>query len=72
MNRDDMKVNGKWNLDNSYASLPELFYSRQNPIPVPKPQLIILNKDLAESLGFDTAGLESKDGVDILAGNRLP
>lgn len=72
MNRDDIKVNGKWNLDNSYASLPELFYSRQNPIPVPKPQLIILNKDLAESLGFDTAGLESKDGVDILAGNRLP
>ena len=58
--------------DNSYASLPERFYERRPPLPVAQPSLIRLNKELAEELGIDTAWLASTDGLDMLAGNRLP
>lgn len=61
-----------WNLENSYAGLPELLYSKLDPVPVPSPELVILNHPLAESLGLDIEVLESNEGVAILAGNRIP
>lgn len=65
------KINIGWNFDNSYIHLPENLYSRQEPIPVPSPQLVILNKPLSKSLGLDEDALRSS-GVDILAGNEVP
>jgi len=59
-----------WNLDNSYARLPKMFFSSLNPIPVPSPKLVILNESLAQSLGFQA--LQGEDGVATLAGNRIP
>lgn len=59
-------------LDNSYARLPDIFYTKQNPIPVPKPKLAVLNYSLIEELGLDTRELESSEGVDILSGNKIP
>jgi len=61
-----------WNLDSSYARLPELFFTRQSPTAVRSPKLIILNETLATSLGLDVQTLQSKDGVAVLAGNRIP
>ncbi|MGI6150435.1 MAG: protein adenylyltransferase SelO [Christensenellales bacterium] len=61
-----------WNLEHSYADLPELFFSLQGPEPVRLPELVILNALLAESLGLKVSELQSKEGVEILAGNRLP
>lgn len=72
MDQSNISLKTTWNLDNSYAHLPELFYSKLNPTPVSSPKLIILNEDLAEFLGLDITDLQSKDGVDILAGNKLP
>ena len=57
--------------DNSYASLPGLFYARLNPTPVAAPRLIRLNTALAETLSLDPAELASAEGVEILAGNRV-
>ena len=34
------------NFNNSYSSLPEIFYQRINPVPVKSPELIIFNKNL--------------------------
>lgn len=59
------------NFDNSYARLPERFYSRVNPVPVSSPSLIKLNIPLAESLGLDVNGLLSAEGIEVLAGNRV-
>ena len=42
-----------WNFDNSYARLPESFFTSTNPTPVRSPKLIILNESLAASLGFE-------------------
>jgi len=61
-----------WHFDNSYARLPEAFFIRQNPAPVPSPKLTILNEPLAEALGLNVQALRSEDGVAILAGNRVP
>jgi uncharacterized protein YdiU (UPF0061 family) len=56
---------------NTYARLPEHFYSRVNPTPVAAPRLIKVNVELARSLGLDPAALASEQGVEILAGNRV-
>ncbi|RDW15839.1 YdiU family protein [Oceanobacillus arenosus] len=61
-----------WNLDNSYARLPKLFFSNINPTPVHSPKLIILNHPLAASLGLDVQALQSEDGVAVSAGNQIP
>ncbi|MCB2101591.1 MAG: YdiU family protein [Rhodobacterales bacterium] len=58
--------------DNSYARLPERFYSRLPPTPVRAPGLIKVNHGLARHLGLDPAYLESPEGVAVLAGNRVP
>ncbi|MED4599945.1 YdiU family protein [Paenibacillus validus] len=61
-----------WNFDNSYARLPESFFTVTNPTPVRSPKLIILNNPLATSLGLNVQALQSEDGVAVLAGNRIP
>lgn len=61
-----------WNFDNSYSRLPERFYSRLNPTPVPSPKLAVLNQSLAESLGLNVQALQSDDGAAYFAGNRIP
>lgn len=55
--------------DNSYAALPDGFYTRTTPTPVADPRLLAFNADLAASLGID-AGPD--DLAFILGGNELP
>lgn len=61
-----------WPFDNSYARLPDRFYARLAPTPVAAPRLLKLNQPLARQLGLDPEALASKEGVEMLAGNRLP
>ncbi|WP_371153398.1 YdiU family protein [Jannaschia sp. 2305UL9-9] len=56
--------------DNSYARLPDRFYTAMAPTPVSDPQLVILNDALAAEMGVDAALL--RDGADVFAGNRIP
>ena len=58
--------------DNSYARLPARLYARLDPAPVAAPRLVRVNTGLAESLGLDPGELASPEGVEILAGNRVP
>ena len=57
---------------NSYARLPEHFFARLSPTPVSDPRLVRINEDLAVRLKLDPAFLGSPEGVQILAGNRVP
>ncbi|WP_285767369.1 protein adenylyltransferase SelO [Peribacillus sp. SI8-4] len=61
-----------WNLDNSYARLPEKFFTSTNSTPVSSPELVILNEPLALSLGLDVEALKSEAGVAVFAGNEAP
>jgi len=59
-------------LESSYARLPEELYARVAPTPVAEPGLLRVNRPLAERLGLDPDFLESPEGVEVLAGNRVP
>jgi uncharacterized protein YdiU (UPF0061 family) len=61
-----------WNFDNSYARLPQAFFTRVNPASAPEPELIILNAPLAASLGLNAEALQSHDGIANLAGDQIP
>jgi uncharacterized protein YdiU (UPF0061 family) len=58
--------------DNSYARLPDRFFARVEPTAVAAPRLIKLNRDLAAHLGLDADWLASPEGVEVLAGKRVP
>ena len=58
--------------DNSYARLPERFFARLGPTPVSKPSLIRLNEGLARQLGLSPERLSTAEGIEVLAGNRVP
>ena len=60
-----------FSFENTYTRLPERFYARLAPTPVTAPQLVKVNVELARSLGLDPNGLTSREGVEILAGNRV-
>lgn len=49
-----------WNLDNSYTTLPQSFYTEIPPTPVSSPELVKLNHSLAISLGFNPEELKKK------------
>jgi uncharacterized protein YdiU (UPF0061 family) len=77
MREDEMMVKNVtakagWNLDNSYARLPNSFYTRLDPTPVRSPELAVLNERLTASLGLESQALRSEEGVAVLAGNRIP
>ena len=61
----------RFDFENTYARLPEHFYSRLDPTPVAAPRLVKLNVELARNLGLNPEALASTRGVEILAGNRV-
>lgn len=61
-----------WKLENSYACLPNIFYTFQNPVPVYEPNLVMFNSSLATTLGLNEQALRKDEGVAILAGNKVP
>ena len=61
-----------WQFDNSYARLPQVFYARLDPVPVDFPQLIILNRTLANELGLHFEAIPDRDAALMLSGNSLP
>ncbi|MGV3137858.1 protein adenylyltransferase SelO [Brevibacillus agri] len=61
-----------WHFDNSYATLPETFFTRLNPTPVRSPKLVIFNRPLAAALGLQADALDGEAGAEVFAGNRIP
>ncbi|MEA3318726.1 MAG: YdiU family protein [Bacillota bacterium] len=61
-----------WKFDNSYESLPELFFSKIEPNPVEAPKLVVLNDTVASELGLRAEALQDGVGLSILAGNTVP
>lgn len=57
--------------DNSYALLPDRFYTRTPPVAVAAPRMLKLNQALADELGLDLAG-NAPTLAKIFAGNLVP
>lgn len=60
------------NFNNSYADLPDMFYTSLSPTRVPSPSMVILNKDYAKELGLNLLELDSNYATEIFAGNKVP
>jgi uncharacterized protein YdiU (UPF0061 family) len=61
-----------WHFDNTYAKLPKTFIEEIKPTPVHDPNLVILNKELAEDLNLDFSKIDNKDLAKLFSGNLLP
>ena len=61
-----------WCFDNTYYNLPDKFKENIKPVPVKKPELILLNKNLAEKLNLDFSDLNNKELSELFSGNFLP
>ncbi len=57
--------------DNHFARLPEAFYSRVAPTPLPAPYLVSFNAAAARLIDLDPAEAQRQDFAEYLAGNRL-
>ena len=67
-------VNNKinWQFDNTYANLPKHFKEEIKPTLVDNPELVILNKKLAEDLNLDLSKVDNTNLAKIFSGNLLP
>ena len=71
MNAPDLFLNDLPAFDNSFAALPDAFYTRLPPQTLPDPYLVGLSRDVADLLGLPRALLDSPHFAEIFAGNRL-
>ena len=56
--------------ENTFAALPDRFYTKMSPTPVARPELLLWNEDLAGDLGLGTLSLDDK--ALIFSGNTVP
>jgi len=57
--------------DNGFARLPEIFYSRVCPTPVPDPYLVCHSPQALALLGLDDSEIARPELIHTLAGNQL-
>ena len=61
-----------WNFDNSYSNLPKSFIYEISPVPVKRPELVILNYDLADQMGLNFFKIDKEEQAKLFSGNSLP
>ena len=61
-----------WCFDNTYYKLSDIFKEDIKPIPVKKPELVLLNKTLAENLNLNFSNLDNQELSELFSGNSLP
>ena len=61
-----------WRFDNTYARLPQQFYTRTTPTPVRSPAMALFNRSLAEAMGLRPDIFESEECISVFAGNAIP
>ncbi len=56
--------------DNTYARLPELFFHRVEPTPLPNPQLVSFNRAAAELIDLDPAEAMRPEFAEYFCGSK--
>ena len=67
-----MKNNIDWNFDNSYSRLSDAFKEKIDPVAVEKPELVVINENLAKDLNLDFSRIDKNELAALFAGNILP
>ena len=61
-----------FNFDNTYTSLPTVFYSDAKPARVSAPKTVVVNHRLADELGLQTRSLDELTQAHLFAGQEFP
>lgn len=61
-----------WKFNNSYANLPEHFFTRISPIKVSCPHVVVLNYALGKDLGLNFNRQSNEQLAQLFSGNLLP
>ena len=61
-----------FNFDNTYIHLPEVFFTKLSPNPVPKPEMVIFNAPLATDMGLDFSSIGADAQAALFGGNNMP
>ena len=61
-----------WCFDNTYHKLSKTFKEDIKPIPVKKPQLVLINKKLSLDLDLNFSNIDDKKLSELFSGNSLP
>jgi uncharacterized protein YdiU (UPF0061 family) len=64
-------INPGFKFQQSYAQLPDVFFTRVPPASVKQPELVLMNHGLGKSLGLELGGIPSDDLALIFAGNAI-
>ena len=56
-------------LRHAFAALPESFYTRLTPTPLPDPYLVCASRPAAELINLDTAQFNSREFIEVFTGN---
>ena len=64
-------MNFELEFNNTFVNLPDKFYARLKPVPVKRPKLIKINKELAEYLGIEVNNTNSKIWENVFSGNKI-
>jgi len=65
-------ANPGWRFDNTYARLPDVFFSPAQPARWATPKIAILNSSLGRELGLDLDVLSSDVAAQLFTGQTLP
>lgn len=66
----DMKNFG-FNFQNTYTTLPDVFFSRVLPTKVPSPKLVLLNESYAEIINLNFFNSSNQEIAEIFSGNLI-
>ncbi|MBM3610807.1 MAG: YdiU family protein [Alphaproteobacteria bacterium] len=67
-----MKKNCGFHLETTYTQLPGAFYAYCDPLPISTPEMVILNADLAKTIGLDFSHMTVNALGHLFSGNYLP
>lgn len=70
MDNKNLELKAGFNLENSYSSLLNIFFSVQKPNGSKNPKLVKFNSSLAKELGLNEKILNSDFGLSIFSGNK--
>ena len=61
-----------FHFDTTYTQLPACFFSISQPVAVASPKIVIVNHNLARSVGLDFSHLSDQEQAQLFSGNQLP
>lgn len=67
-----MKKDCGFQFETTYTQLPRSFYTYCDPFPCASPEMVILNTDLAQTIGLNFSHMSPYELAQLFSGNQMP